>query len=268
MLDRESYCHRENKAAVIKSRLFAYLIVVSLLASGCASSRGQRYVHFSTLTPIAENETLILGFLGGRDSWDNEEVGVGRLASKLRSLGLPGVHVDTVENRKRDIAIQLVRNSFDGNRDGTLNAVERDGAKLILYGQSFGGAAVVKFARQLEALGVPVRLTVQVDSVGIGDAVIPPNVHAAANLFQSNGFFIRGEPEIRAADPSQTTLLGNFQFDYENKDIDLSGLSWFKTIGRVAHAKMDRDPEVWSLVEQLILGSSGNRVGDFAGKFG
>ena len=229
----------------------AFLAV--LLSSGCVFTQGQRYIDFSTTTPVATNETLVLGFMGGRDSWSNENVGVGRLALKLRNSGLPRVHVETAENRRRDIAMRLVRNALDRNGNGTLEAVELDSAQVILYGQSFGGAAVVKFVRELEALGVPILLTVQVDSVGIGDALIPPNVRAAANLFQRSGLIIRGESEIRAADPGQTKILGNFQFDYDNKDIDLSGLSWFKKIGRVAHAKMDRDPEVWTLVEALIL---------------
>jgi thioesterase domain-containing protein len=69
-----------------------------------------------------------------------------------------------------------------------------------LYGQSFGGAAVVKLARQLDKLGVPVLLTVQIDSVGRGDARIPPNVARAASLFQRNGVLISGEAPIVAED--------------------------------------------------------------------
>ena len=68
---------------------------------------------------------------------------------------------------------------------------------MIVYGQSFGGAAVVKFARQMDALEIPILLTLQVDSVGIGDAVIPPNVRAAANLFQKK----RADHPRRTGDP-------------------------------------------------------------------
>ena len=101
-------------------------------------------------------------------------------------------------------------------------------------------------------MGVPVLLTVQVDSVGRDDGVIPSNVLRAANLFQGNGWFIRGEPEIRAEDPAKTTIIGNFKFDYENKKIDISRVSWGKKAFRVAHTKMEYDPEVWSKVEELI----------------
>jgi hypothetical protein len=47
----------------------------------------------------------------------------------------------------------MIRRAFDRNRDGQLDAQERAGVRLILYGQSFGGAAAVKLARELERMG-------------------------------------------------------------------------------------------------------------------
>ena len=129
----------------------------------------------------------------------------------------PSLHVETVENRKRGLAIELIKKALDRNGNGRLEAEERASARLILYGQSFGGAAVVKLARQLDKLGVPVLLTVQIDSVGRGDARIPPNVARAASLFQRNGLLISGEAPIVAEDPLKTTILGNFEFDYRQK---------------------------------------------------
>lgn len=217
----------------------------------------QRYQDFITPTPLAEGATLVIGFLGGRESWDNQHRGVRKLALKLRAMKLTGVHVETVENTKRPVALALVRNAFDRDRDGQLDDGERASARLIVYGQSFGGAAVVKLARELEALRVPILLTVQVDSVGREDAVIPPNVARAANLFQRDGFTIRGEREIRAADPSRTTILGNYRYTYRGRKIDLSEVSWFKRLLQRAHTKMDFDPEVWGLVEKTILEAAG-----------
>jgi len=221
--------------------------------TGCVIARGQRYNQFTTPTPVEENKVLILGFLGGREPWDNPHRSVRKLALKLRGQYQDKVWVETVENRKRHLARELIRRAFDRNRDGQLDAQERAGVRLILYGQSFGGAAVVKLARELERMGVSVLLTVQVDSVGRGDGIIPANVALAANLFQRNGLFIRGEPKIRAQDPSRTTIIGNFEFDYRNKKIDLSEVSWMKKLIRVAHIKMELDPAVWALVEELIV---------------
>ncbi|HWR35953.1 MAG TPA: hypothetical protein VN622_08815 [Clostridia bacterium] len=220
---------------------------------GIAQCRAQRWEDFTAPIPIPRNDTLVLGFHGGRDRWDDERVGVGRMAARLRSLHLPGVHVQTVENTKRHWALRFVRAAFDRNRNGVLDPDERASARIILYGQSFGGAAIVKFARQLERIGLPVLLTVQVDSIGLNDEMIPSNVHSAANLYQRNGRFIRGPQRIRAADASRTEILGNWRFDYRDSRIDIRDLPWHKTILRRDHAKMDRDPRVWQKVEELIL---------------
>ena len=178
-----------------------------------------------------------------------------KLARKLRSINDPEILVETVENKKRALAIELIRNAFDRNRDGTLDERERAATRLIIFGQSFGGAAVVKLARQLKGMDVPIALTVQVDSVGRGDRIIPSNVTRAANLYQRNGWFIRGEPEIEAENPTSTTIIGNFKYDYSHKRIDLSRVPFLKKAFRVAHTRMEYDPEVWSKVEELILDS-------------
>lgn len=217
----------------------------------------QRPEDLTTKTPLASGDYLIIGFMGGRDRWNDDRRAVRKLALKLRAMNRQDVHVETVENRKRCVAIQFVRSALDRNQDGKLDDEERRSARLILYGHSFGGAAVVKFARQLKKMDVPVLLTVQVDSVGRGDAVIPPNVRQAANLYQRNGWLIRGQPKIRAEDPQWTTILGNFRLDYSKKKIDLAGVPWHKKIFRTAHARMEYDPEVWAKVEELIRGALG-----------
>lgn len=235
--------------------LFRTFLLCLVFSTGGTLVRGQRYQDLTTETPLKESHVLIIGFMGGRESWDNDERGVRKLALKLRAMNLPGVHVETVENKKRRLAIELIRKAFDRDRSGRLDEHERASARLIIYGQSFGGAAVVKLARQLKEMDVPVLLTVQVDSVGRGDKTIPSNVARAANLFQRNGLIIKGEREIRPEEGGKTAIIGNFKFDYNRKKIDLSEVSWLKRLFHTAHTKMDHDPEVWSLVEKLILNS-------------
>jgi hypothetical protein len=239
--------------------LFRASLLCLALAAGGDAARGQRYQDFTTPTPLKEGHTLIVGFMGGRESWDNEKRGVRKLALKLRAMGLPGVHVETVENKKRRLAVELIHKAFDRDRDGRLDERERSSVRLIVYGQSFGGAAVVKLARQLKGMGLPVLLTVQVDSVGRGDKVIPQNVRRAANLFQRDGLIIKGEREIRAEDPGRTAIVGNFRFEYDGKEVDLSEVSWLKRLFQAAHTKMDHDPEVWALVEKLVLDAAAGR---------
>lgn len=233
-------------------------LIAAMLLLVCSISclgRGQRYQDFTTPTPLGQNDILILGFMGGREPWNNDHHCVRRLALKLRSMNLTNVHVETVENEKRSLAIELIKNAFDRNHNGKLDADECDSTRLILYGQSFGAAAVVKLARQLQRIGVPVMLTVQVDSIGIDDAIIPSNVARAANLYQRNGWFIRGEPKIRAQDEAMTTIIGNFKYDYSGSKIDISKVSWMKKSFRIAHTQMEHDIEAWGKVEDLITAS-------------
>lgn len=237
-------------------RLWSCLVAAlcaATLQTGCLLFHGQQYRHFTTSTPVPAGEFLVVGFLGGRDSWDDPRPGVARLARQLRAKNLPGVHVETVENKEWELALQLVHNSLDRNQNDILEEAERDSMTLILYGQSFGGAAVIRTARALEERGVPLLLTVQIDSVGFHDGLIPSNVACAANLFQDDGWLIQGEQPIRAAHPDTTRILGNFRYQYAGDRIDLFQVPWWKKIFRVAHTKMEHDPEVWSHVKRLIL---------------
>src|SRR5262245_64232809 len=77
--------------------------------TGCACARGQRYHHFTTPTPVEVNKVLILGFLGGREPWDNPRRNVRKLALKLRAQYPDTIRVETVENKKRHLARELIR---------------------------------------------------------------------------------------------------------------------------------------------------------------
>lgn len=207
--------------------------------------------------PVPPDSCIVFGFLGGRDAWDDASKGVRQTALRLRDPGAR-VYAETFENRNRQVALELITRALDADGDGQLGGTVVEDSRLLIYGQSLGGSAALKFARQLAALQVPVLLTVQIDSVGVGDAEVPANVRFAANLYQDNGWFVAGEQPIRAADPERTRILGNWRLDYDSPpgaEIDISDLPFWKTIFRVAHARMDRDPRVWDAVEELLAGA-------------
>lgn len=229
---------------------FATVVLSSALALPLSA---QRMKDFTTPTPLPPGSTLVIGFLGGIEKWDVETHRVRKLALDLRDRNLPGVYVETVENHHRGRAIELIKQALDQNRDGSVEDDERNSVRIILYGHSMGGAAVVKAARVLDKMGVPVALTVQIDSIGANDAVIPPNVARAANLYQREGKLIRGRAEIRAEDPQKTEILGNFLYTYRGKHVEMSNLPWYHKVVPTVHMKMERDPEVWARVESFIL---------------
>lgn len=154
-------------------------IVLSVLAGGAVVSP-QRYQDFITTTPLAEGATLTIGFLGGRESWDNDKRGVRKLALKLRAMNRPGVHVETVENTRRPVALSLVRNAFDRDRSGRLDEWERASARVIVYGQSFGGA-------------------VRQEDRSVGSLVVqaPAAAGAHENGLRSRGLGLGGEDDPR-----------------------------------------------------------------------
>ena len=229
------------------------LLLAILLAGGCAIIHPQGYRSFLTQTPAPDNSYLVIGFMGGVEAWDADKHTVRKLGLKLRALDLPNVYVETVENRQEKLALRLIQNAFDRNRNGKLDEEERASARVILYGHSLGGGSVVKLASELKEIGVPVLLTVQVDSVGRNDRVIPSNVARAINFYQHDGPFIRGRSEIVAEDSRKTTILGNYKYDYKNKKVDDSELFWLARILEGAHAKLEFDPGVWAKVGQLIV---------------
>ena len=220
---------------MVSLRDIRFVAPALLVASGCG---GIRIEDVQTPRTIPEDSCLVVGFLGGRDAWDDETKGVRQVALELRRRGF---FAETFENRSRDVALELVRQARTD--------------RIVLYGQSFGGAAVVRFARDLEELAIPVELTLQIDSVGREDSALPPNVRNAANLFQTDGWFLDGEHPIRASDPSRTRILGNWRFDYSRppgSEISLADVPWWKLAFRIPHARMDRDPEVWRFSRRLI----------------
>ena len=151
---------KDNRKVSARLSFPAASIFTIALQTGCASIRGQQYYHFSTPTPIEENQTLILGFLGGRENWDDSSRGVRQLAMKIDSMNISDVHIETLENRKRELALELIMNSFDSNLDGHLDERECSTVRLIMFGHSLGGAAVVKLSHNLRDMGIPVLLTV------------------------------------------------------------------------------------------------------------
>ena len=231
-----------------RSKTLQWAVVVAVVC--CPVLRAQKRSDLETPTPLPAGSTLVIGFLGGVDRWNDAHKTVRQLTLKLREA--PGVYAESISNRNRKLALQLIRRALDTNRNGHLDLEERAHARVILFGQSWGGAAAVTTARDLNQLGVPVLLTVQVDSVGLHDKVIPANVLEAANFYQQDPLTVQGESEIRAADPAKTRILCNVRVSYRHRWVDTSNASWFRRTFGGSHVKMEQDPAVWSRVEQYI----------------
>jgi hypothetical protein len=197
---------------------------------------------------------IVIGFLGGFVAHNEPHHPEIRMIQTLRRDYPGGAYFDLFENKKIDEAYKLIVNRLDVDQDGGLSDEEKRQACIELFGHSWGASAVVSLSRKLGRTGIPVRLTVQVDSVAKpfhNDSVIPANVLEAANFYQTHGL-IRGESKIVAADPSRTTILGNFRRDYDHEPEQCRGFSWHARFFTKAHIEIECDPKMWTQVETLL----------------
>jgi hypothetical protein len=218
-----------------------FLSLVSLTARGATPDKPP-----STL--------LVIGFVGGRVAHTNAVHQEVQLATHLRKEYPLGMDAQVFENHSGPLAHQAILRLLDTDHDGSLSAIEKLKARIILYGHSWGASEAVTTARALERDGIPVLLTIQVDSVskhGEDDRLIPANVAQAINLYELDGM-LHGRAEILAADPQRTKILGNIRFDYKTRSANCKDYPWFARMFMRPHIEMESDPKVWSRIEALI----------------
>jgi hypothetical protein len=240
------------RLAVASIGVFAFFFVAILTPGQTASTRPVSAEEPSIIPPA-----IVIGFVGGFIAHDNPVHSEVQLAARLRREYPAGVDVETFESYREAKARQNILRLLNANHDGTLTMEEKHNARIMIYGHSWGGAESITLARALEKDGIPVLLTLQVDSVsrlGSNDLIIPANVAQAANFYQPHGI-VHGDHDIRAADPARTRIIGNFQFNYEKSTLNCPKYPWYDRIFVKPHTQIECDPMIWERVESLIRAS-------------
>ena len=208
----------------------------------------------STRTETVSPSSFAIGFVGGFVLHDDPRHGPVQLAQRLQNGSPKDTFVAVFENRHRKKAYKTILRLIDTNHDRVLSEDEKTRAHIVLFGHSWGAAAAVLLARDLQRDGIPVLLTVQVDSVAKlwqNDSVITVNVAEAVNFYQPHGL-IHGQKRITAADPAHTQILGNYLVDYRKNPVQCpAGASWFDHL-TPSHAQSECDSHLWSQVEDLV----------------
>jgi hypothetical protein len=232
----------------IPTALCSLLAVLALALGQTGLAQSPHVAVVSNLPPV-----IVIGIVGGFIRHDNLAHSEVQLAARLRQAYPLGVDVETFESYYRGRARRRILDLLDTHHDGTLTAEEKQNARIIIYGHSWGASEAVNLARDLNKDGIPVLLTVQIDSISMrhNDWVIPANVTQAANFYQPNGL-LHGQPEIRAADPTRTHIIGNFRSDYSTKPYRCEKYPWYDRVFVKAHTQIECDAEVWKDVEALI----------------
>jgi hypothetical protein len=237
---------------VAGNAFLAHSATISGIARTASARHGSSYEDAPPAKPTTQ--IIVIGFVGGFVRHDDLVHSGVQLAARLRQDYPTGVYINTFENHQGDQAHREVLHLLDTDRDGALSADEKRNARVVIYGHSWGASETVTLANQLNRDGIPVLLTIQVDSVeksGEDDSVIPANVAQAVNFYQSDGL-LHGRPAIRAADPARTQILGNFRQDYAAKPIRCDAYPWWDRIFMKSHVEIECDPRVWKQVESLI----------------
>ncbi len=211
-------------------------------------------VDTATVAPAAAPTTIVIGFVGGFIGENSSHHGTVIIAQQIRRTAPQGTFVQVFENRRRKRARETVLRLLDADHDGVLSPREKRNARIILYGHSWGGAAAVLLARDLQREGVPLLLTVQIDSVAKfwqSDSVIPENVQRAVNFYQTHGL-LHGQRHITAADPAKTEILGNYRMDYRKAPVACAGAARWERLLTPGHMQSECDPQVWWRIENLV----------------
>jgi hypothetical protein len=227
-----------------------FLVFSVVLVSGEAGSQPPAIpATVSSVPPV-----IVIGFVGGYVRHDDRVHTEVQLVERLHEEYASALFVQTFENHRGKDAHEAVLRMLDANGDGKLSPEEKQNAHIIIFGHSWGASETVELARVLEKDGIPVLLTIQVDSVskrGEDDAVIPANVSQAINFYQLDGM-LHGQAQIRAANPAHTRILGNFRSDYKAKPLTCGQYPWWDRVFMKSHIQIECDPAVWSQVESLI----------------
>jgi hypothetical protein len=212
----------------------------------------------STVTsrPLAPLQKLIvIGFMGGNVNASNTVHPEALLIRTLQESHPLAVHAAIFANRHGETALKTILQFLDKDKDGHLSDDEKKAARIAIFGHSWGASETIWLSRKLNQLGIPVLLTVQVDSVqkrSQNDEEIPPNVHEAVNFYQSEGL-LHGRSQIIATDPEKTKILGNYESSYRQNRVSCAGYPWYARAFMKRHIQIENDPAIWSRIEALIL---------------
>ncbi len=147
-------------------------------------------------------KAIIVGFVGGFVNSDDVKHPEVLFATYLQRRYGAAVHAEVFGNHHGKKAMEDTILRLDTDKDGLLKAGEKEQVKIILFGHSWGASQTLIFARELQLRGIPVSLTIQIDSVkkfGQDDRTVPSNVAKAVNFYQRKGL-TRGQPLIVAAE--------------------------------------------------------------------
>ena len=192
----------------------------------------------STEAPVALDHSckiLYAGFVGAMESSNRKGSGVVQIRDALRGSAYPDVCSESFIPLSWESCRNWILRQFPAHSGPFTQAEIDEAPRIILLGHSTGGWAVLKVARDLRDKGIPVELTVQLDSVGITDHTVPRNVKRSAIFHAKDFLMLLTTKNIRLEDPLHTKLIANV------------------VVKNASHLSITRDPRIRDLVLSTIV---------------
>jgi hypothetical protein len=120
----------------------------------------------------ARGKVIIIGFVGGFVSQDDAKHPEVQFAAYLHDR-YPLIEAEVFGNHHGRKALHEVVRMLDTDGDGVLTPNEKRESTIIIYGHSWGASETVTFAHTLGQMGIPVALTIQIDTIAKPAAVGP-----------------------------------------------------------------------------------------------
>lgn len=130
------------RRCIALSRIFLRLISwVASISAVAAAPAAMGQVGQVSLQESPTPTVVVVGFVGGFVRRDDDRHPEVRIIEHLSEKDIRGLHATVYENRRRAKARQQVLHWLDTNGDGRLSMKEKQNARIILFGHSWGGSA-------------------------------------------------------------------------------------------------------------------------------
>lgn len=177
---------------------------------------------------------IYAGFVGALETSDHEASGVVQIRDTLRGPAYADVCANSFLPYNPSAGLDWILKHFPSHPGPLAPEEVRKSPKIILIGHSTGGWAMLSVARDLRRKGIPVELTIQVDSVGIADVTIPSNVKEGAIFHAHDALMLMTTKRLKLEDAAKTKIVA---------DVLVKGAN---------HLSITRDPRIRELIVKTI----------------
>ena len=222
--------------AVLQVSLFLTSALLFPLSLSADLSTPKSGIAATVEKPTQDSTCKIIyaGFVGALETSNHKGSGVVQIRDTLRGVNYPDVCANSFIPVSWISARDWILTHFPSHPDQLTPAELQVVPRVIMVGHSTGGWAMLSVARDLRNKKIPIELTVQIDSVGFTDYIIPSNVSFGAIFHAPDALMFMTTKNVRLEDPIHSKIIANV------------------LVRHASHLSITRDPRIRQLVMDSI----------------